>query len=584
MTTEVNQRHRITMIGINQLTSSEVNARKNFDTSSIIELATSIEKDGLIQPLTVRKLDDVDFEIIAGERRFRACRLINTKNKEIMKEIPCIIREYTDEEAEAVQLAENIHRKDLTPMEECEAYNKLFKVHKTVLRVSEIAGKSENYVASRMQLATLHKDLQKFLKDGTLPLAQAMLLAKLPGELQKNLRDDFHAMTIFSGELKNIVSLKELQRRIDERYVVHLNSAVFDLKDEKLDTKAGACTKCKFNTGLNKSLFEDVTDESKCMKGSCFNTKLWKHIKNRVKQLDASGEKYVLLFERDYDYGGAKAETVEGLKAYSSFDYKISVKKSPDSILGIFLKTYYNSKLHIGQEVYLTEKPKNEKVESSTPSRKTAPPEESPIEQRERRMMKRFEKEDELDKVEVRKSICSKIVGEKLISISILKEAAGEIIFNVKRNNLSVFRAYRIEIPGRENEETASLESWNVDDKLIKELTDQINSIDDFMQLVKCVITCAHLDIVNKTAVNITDSKQDRLIQIAKEYKIDIPALHKPLVEARKKEREAELADLEAAKKRAKDREKKEKPEVKETPKTETKGKSKSNPKRGGKK
>jgi ParB/RepB/Spo0J family partition protein len=571
MTNKIKTEDQITLIPIDQLHSSPVNARKNFNPDEIAELSKSIAENGLIQPITIRLVTTITnpdksiwWEIVTGERRFRACK-IAAQVKPELREVKCIVREYTDEEVEAIQLAENIHRKDLSPMEECNAYRKLLKYHKTIQRVSEVVGKSENYVSSRMQLISLEKKLQKCLDEGSLPVAQALIIAKLPEEEQKELQN--HDVLNFDnkGNLQQISSVKELKEVIADRIYIPINSASFDLKDKSLNPKMGSCLDCKFNTGCNTVLFSDITDESFCTKGSCFQEKTFKHITARVKELKKAGENVTLLYEEDYVYGDHKKK-VNNLEATASCDFSISEKKKDGCIgVGIFIeKERYQPKHQIGEEVYLSEKPKEKKNSSPSSRNKDIPADETPIEMRERRMKERFVKEDNLDKIEVRKLIVKDIIEtQKSISPTIIKKAVKTILFNLKYNNLLIFRYYGIDIKGTESLETDNLDAWKVDDKDLKKLLDQIKTESDLLQLIKCSIAYYSLDLYMKNDVNITKTQDDRLIQIAKEYSINIPNLHAPLVHKRQTERTQEFADLNEAKKRVAEREKKNVKEVK---------------------
>ncbi len=562
MTEKTKSEDKIELIPITKLHSSPMNARKKFNGDSIAELAADIRQNGLIQNPIVRirtSISDPEksvwYEIVAGERRFRALK-IACQVKPSLSEVPCIVRDYTDEEVEIIQISENIHREELSAMEECNAYHRLFNYHKSIQRVSEVAGKDANYVRSRMQLKSLTKDLQKFLDDKTLPITQALIIAKLPEEQQKSLLKNHNVISIDKGKIEKIASADRLKKIIECEISIPINSATFDIKDKNLNPKMGACTECEYNTGCNTVLFADLTDESRCTKGSCFADKTFKHIAARVKQLKESGENVVMLFEQDYNYGELHKK-INGYNTVASCKFVIWEKKTDGAILGIFVANdRWNSKFNIGQEVYLTEKPK-EKRNQSSDSRKEIPADESPIEQRERRMKKRFEREDNLDKIEVRKQIATVISKEKNLSKSIIREAAESLLFTFRENNLLVFRKYGIELEGYENDETASLEDFKVDDEEIDKLLNKIKSESDLLQLIKCSVVTSHLELNNKTDVNLTDTKNDELIKIAKEYNVNIPAFMKPLVEARKKEREQELSDLSEAKKRAKEREKK---------------------------
>ena len=131
--------------------------RQNFDESAIADLADSIRQHGLIEPIVVRPMDAGGYQIVAGERRWRACRMLG------MSEIPAIIREYTDFETAQIALIENIQREDLNPIEEAAAYRTLMDEYSmTQEQLSKAVGKSRSAIANSVRLLNLRISFQNF--------------------------------------------------------------------------------------------------------------------------------------------------------------------------------------------------------------------------------------------------------------------------------------------------------------------------------------------------------------------------------------------------------------------------------------
>ncbi len=134
--------------------------RKTFNEDSLKDLANSIEKHGVIQPILVRKIDD-KFEIVAGERRFRASKLINKDT------IPGIVKDLDDYEQENLSLIENVQREDLSPYEEALAYKSIINNYKmTQDELAKALGKSRPYISNTIRLLRLDERVLEFLKTG----------------------------------------------------------------------------------------------------------------------------------------------------------------------------------------------------------------------------------------------------------------------------------------------------------------------------------------------------------------------------------------------------------------------------------
>ena len=155
--------------------------RRDINAEALEELASSIRAQGIMQPLVVRKVDDEKYEIIAGERRWRAAQQAG------LDVVPVIVREVSDEAAIAMALIENIQREDLNAMEESLALLRLQKEFQlTQQQVADAVGKSRSAVTNLMRLASLESEVQQLLERGDLELGHAKCLLALEGAKQIN--------------------------------------------------------------------------------------------------------------------------------------------------------------------------------------------------------------------------------------------------------------------------------------------------------------------------------------------------------------------------------------------------------------
>ena len=154
--------------------------RREFDPAAIEELAASIREYGLIQPITVRPLDKGYYQIIAGERRWRASRAAG------LKEVPVRILEADDKLAMELALVENLQREDLNPMEEAAGFQSLVQIyHMTQEEAAEAVGKSRSAVTNALRLLTLCPAVRAMVEDGSLSAGHARALLTLPADVQE---------------------------------------------------------------------------------------------------------------------------------------------------------------------------------------------------------------------------------------------------------------------------------------------------------------------------------------------------------------------------------------------------------------
>ncbi len=169
---------------VSQLKAGKYQPRRHFDDEALAELADSIEKHGIMQPIVVRKLAANSYEIIAGERRFRAAKL--TK----LTEVPVIIRDVNDELALELALIENIQRADLNPLEEAAGYQRLMdEFGYTQEKLAPVVGKSRSHIANLLRLQKLPDSIKQRIDSGELTMghARAILMSKNPEELAQQI-------------------------------------------------------------------------------------------------------------------------------------------------------------------------------------------------------------------------------------------------------------------------------------------------------------------------------------------------------------------------------------------------------------
>lgn len=166
---------------ISQVESYSGQPRKHFDEESLQELADSITEHGIIQPLTVRKLSSGYYQIIAGERRWRAARLAG------LQEVPVIVMEADDRKAAELAMIENLQREDLNPIEEAAGFQSLMETyHMTQEEAASRVGKSRSAVANALRLLSLTPPVAKLVEEGKLSAGHARALLPLSPALQEN--------------------------------------------------------------------------------------------------------------------------------------------------------------------------------------------------------------------------------------------------------------------------------------------------------------------------------------------------------------------------------------------------------------
>ena len=193
----------IRMIPLSKVKPNPYQPRIEFDSQPLEELAKSISENGLIQPIAVREVFD-EYEIIAGERRYRACKLIN------MEEVPCVILRATEMETAQMALVENVQRENLNAIEEAKAYVQMMRMSElTQEELAKKVGKKQSTIANKIRLLNLPDEIKEHVRSKNISERHARALLSLNNEQQKTMLSEILAenLTVQQTEVRISASL-----------------------------------------------------------------------------------------------------------------------------------------------------------------------------------------------------------------------------------------------------------------------------------------------------------------------------------------------------------------------------------------
>jgi len=257
-------------IELTEILVSETNSRKKCDEAGLKDLTESIKQQGVIEPIVVRPMGD-KFEIVCGERRFRACGLAG------LKVLPAIVRELDDKQALEVQSIENLQREDLNAIDEAQGFSVMIvKCSCTQEDLSTKLGKSQSYVAARLKLLELPKEIREAIAAGVITPGHGAVLFRVGDEKEQK--------HMFTKILREKLSVRSAENCL-EQYGRSLSAAPFDKKD---------CLKCVSNGKAQAGLFDKETDlKGRCMNAVCFVKKMDSFINKRKTELEKAGFKVI---------------------------------------------------------------------------------------------------------------------------------------------------------------------------------------------------------------------------------------------------------------------------------------------------
>ncbi|MDO4871594.1 MAG: ParB/RepB/Spo0J family partition protein, partial [Candidatus Saccharibacteria bacterium] len=186
-------------IAIQDIHTNPYQPRKQFSEEKIEELAASIRENGLIQPIIVRKSSIIGYELLAGERRFRAAKLAG------LTEIPALVKQLSDDEMMQQAIIENLQREDLNPLEEAESYQHLIERGLTHDEIAKIMGKSRPYITNLVRLLQLPDFMLGAIKEGKISQAHARLLIKYSETEQRDWLEKIISLDLSVRKLENLL-------------------------------------------------------------------------------------------------------------------------------------------------------------------------------------------------------------------------------------------------------------------------------------------------------------------------------------------------------------------------------------------
>lgn len=277
----------IRQIPIGELKPSPTNPRRVRDAKADDELAANVKQFGVLQPILVRPLAKGGFEVIAGERRFRAAKAAG------LDAVPSrVMAGLSDEQVLELQIVENLQRKDIHPLDEADGFAQLHERY-DVAQIAAKLGKSAAYVYQRISLTKVAPAVRKHLETGTLGVGHGILLARLTPQ------DQAAALTSLSWAMKEgrELSIGQLREWIARNVNRDLATAPWAKDDAELVAAAGPCSKCPKRSGATPELFENLPKKDTCFDPACFAKKLAAQIARTKKDLEAKGEKVVKVSE-----------------------------------------------------------------------------------------------------------------------------------------------------------------------------------------------------------------------------------------------------------------------------------------------
>lgn len=232
---ELSKNNNFNFISLNELVIGYSQPRKIFDEESIQNLSESIKEVGIIQPLLVRPLDNGKFEIIAGERRYRAAKIAN------INEVPVIIKELSDIESHKIAIIENIQRVDLNPIEEALGYDKIInEFGYTQDELSKSLSKSRSYIANSLRLLKLDDDVKDLLITGQISSGHARTLVGMDNQIDVANKIINESLSVRDVENINKTTKKDVSRE-----------SIFDIMEIK--EKLKIFEEFKMNVSSNSS-------------------------------------------------------------------------------------------------------------------------------------------------------------------------------------------------------------------------------------------------------------------------------------------------------------------------------------------
>lgn len=254
-------------IPLSDIQPSPLNPRKTFDEEGIRDLADNIRQNGLLQPITIRPVEgkDVPYEIVCGERRYRAFILNQQIRVQVPSDIPCIVRDMTDEEALDAMITENLQRQDVDPIEEAFTFGQLVKTGKSIEEIALRFGKSKRFIQERIKLDNLLPELKQWVTKEWMSIGAAMHVCKLTEDEQQQF---FEYMEDTAVQENDPITKQDAIDYTNDLFM-RIENAIWE---RDFSGSCGiTCEKCPFNDANVGCLFYEMKPHD----ATCTNRERW---------------------------------------------------------------------------------------------------------------------------------------------------------------------------------------------------------------------------------------------------------------------------------------------------------------------
>ncbi|MDD2676216.1 MAG: ParB/RepB/Spo0J family partition protein [Methylacidiphilaceae bacterium] len=270
----------VKQLPIGQIVPSPRNPRKNFSDEGLAELAESIRRHGLLHPILVTPRGSDRYQIVAGERRWRACQRIGRATVE------CFIRDLDEKTAIGIAVMENVQRSGLNPIEEAAGLHAMIDAGKMTLQeAASVVGKGRDYIARMLLLNRLPEAAKEAIRTGQMGRRMGWYIARIPlGELRS---------LVTSEALAKRLSTTEVAKLVLEHYLLELRKADFSVHSADLVPGVPSCLDCPRRTGNAPELYSDIANPMVCTDPHCFARKREADWARRCRQAQAEGKEVV---------------------------------------------------------------------------------------------------------------------------------------------------------------------------------------------------------------------------------------------------------------------------------------------------
>lgn len=267
---------------------------RQIDVKRLADMTESVRKHGVLQPVLVRPLPDAKagqplYELIAGERRWRASQAAG------LPTVPALVRQMDDLEVIELNLIENLQREGLHELDEAAGYERLLRRpdglrgFATVEELAERIGRSVSYIKQRLVLLKLCPEGVLAFREGELSFSLALRIARLPNQADQREA----TKKILQGWGGNPMTARDADEYIQREFMLQLSKARFKISDATLVPDAGSCNDCSKRTGANRDLFGDAGKADTCIDGACYDRKEEAHIARMKAQAEAKGQEVI---------------------------------------------------------------------------------------------------------------------------------------------------------------------------------------------------------------------------------------------------------------------------------------------------